>query len=169
MEVKSTLEDVRREFGGVAPFWESLSRAPMILNSCWNGFKGVISSQALQKETKLLIVYDCVIADGCLHCKEGFKTVLEEFGINRSILEKLDGDLNGTNLDAETKDILTFAYYASKNPHRIDERSIIEFKILVGKRKVLETIACMTICKSIMDIAHYLNLHAFEVRPNVAD
>ncbi len=168
-EVESILEEIRHEFGGVAPFWETISRSPTILESYWNGFKGVMASGALPKKTKLLIIYECVLADGCLRCKEGFRKVLEGNGIEHDLLEKLNGDIKGANLDAETRDILVFAYYTSNNPHRIDDQSLIEFKMLVGKSKILETIACMSISKSITDMAHYLGLHAFEVRPNVAN
>jgi len=166
VDVKSTLEEIKHEFGGVPRFWETLSRAPTILESYWNGFKGVASSGVLEKKTKLLIIYECILADGCIRCKEEFRRVLADFGIEQDILGKLDGEIKHANLSDETKDILLFAYYASDNPRRIDEQSLIEFKMLLGKNKILETIACIGISRSVLDLAHCVGLHAFDVGSN---
>ncbi len=154
-------EEIKQEFGGIGLFWKALSKVPVILGSFWNEFKNVINSGDIPKETKLLITYECALADGCPRCREGFRELLKGMGIKEIILEKLEQNIQDVDLDQEIKNILVFAYHASKDPHKIEGQSAT-FKTLLGENKILETAAAMSSCKSIMDMAHYLGLHAFE-------
>lgn len=156
------LQEVNQEFGSVPAFWKALSKSPHILESYWESFESLLGTGELPRETKIMISYECALADGCPKCRGGFRRLLEDIGVDKKTILDLERDIKSSKLDEETKNVLIYAYHAAKDPHNVDDKFIYAFRELLGEAKLVEAGAWLNDCKMLINTAHSLNMHVLE-------
>lgn len=159
---ESILSEISREFGSVSPFWRTMSASREVIRSYWRAYTELLAWGEIPKRTKLMVAYECALADGCPKCSGGFTKLLRTVGIDEPTIKSLERGIRSSSLDDETREVLIYAYRAAKDPHGIDDRTVDAFTHLLGKEKVVEAVAWVNECKMLIDTAHSLNLHPLE-------
>lgn len=158
MNTDQILDEIKKE-GLLSPFWVGLSSAPHVLEAYWQSFSNLLKSGVISKETKMMIGYECALADGCPACTGVNRELLVGMGMSNQMIEKLEKDIKGSNLDDQTKNALIYSYHVAKNPHDVDEKFFSAFKTLLGDEELVEIAGWVSSCSAILDITHSLHLH----------
>jgi len=152
------LEEIRK-MGMLTPFWTGLASAPNVLEVYWRSFVSLLNSGTIPKDTKMMICYECALADGCPGCKSINRQLLVELGMRDEVILKLEKDIKGSNLDDQTKNILVYSFHIARDPHGVDENFHSTFKTLIGQERLVEIAAWVNNASSIMNMTHSLQLH----------
>ncbi|MDV3292957.1 MAG: hypothetical protein LYZ70_01645 [Nitrososphaerales archaeon] len=158
MEKDQILDEIRKA-GMLSSFWIGLSSVPLVLDAYWHSFSNLLNSGTIPKQTKMLINYECALADGCPMCVGVDRASLVGMGMSNEAIEKLEKDIKGSGLDEQTRNILIYSYHVAKNPHDVDENFYSAFKALLGDRRLIEVAGWVSTCSSILNITHSLRLH----------
>ncbi len=158
METDQVLDEIKKA-GMLSPFWISLSIVPHVLDAYWRSFSNLLNSGVMTKQTKMLIGYECALADGCPTCTGVNRQVLVGMGMSDETIEKLEKDIKNSSLDEQTKNILIYSYHTAKNPHGVDENFYSAFKALLGDQRLIEIASWVNNCSAILNMTHSLHLH----------
>lgn len=115
-EVRAIYADIRREFGRVPTFFQSMAMSPSILKGTWEKVRGTLIEGQVPRTVKEMIIVAVSSANNCLYCQEMHSALLGAMGINGTTLTSLVEDFNTAELPARLKLAIAFGVQAATDP-----------------------------------------------------
>ncbi|MFQ5342250.1 MAG: carboxymuconolactone decarboxylase family protein [Anaerolineae bacterium] len=153
-EVRAVYADIRREFGRVPTFFQSMAISPSVLKGTWEKVRGTLIEGQVPRTVKEMIIVAVSSANNCLYCQEMHSALLGAMGINGTTLAALIQDLNAAKLPARLKLAISFGVRAATNPAGLSNDDFHQLaEAGFSQAEILELVA-------VADLAASLNTYA---------
>ncbi|MFQ5854198.1 MAG: carboxymuconolactone decarboxylase family protein [Anaerolineae bacterium] len=158
-DVRIIYADIRREFGMVPTFFQSMATNPSVLKGAWAKVRGTLIKGQVPRTVKEMIIVAVSTANNCLYCREMHSALLGAMGINGATLTALTQDLATAPLPARVKLAVSFGVQAATRPDSLTNE---DFERLTeagfSQAQILELVAVADLAASLNTYADALGL-----------